>query len=74
MEAIQTVHALAPALMDSLSAFVALCTSLQAVFLVVGKWSPQAKAAAHWLGIAAVDLKQFGEGARKLMGKKDGAS
>jgi hypothetical protein len=69
LEVVKAVHDLAPAAMDTISALVALCTSLQAVLLVAGKWSTKAAAVAHWLGIAAVDLKQFGEGVKKATGK-----
>lgn len=77
LELIEKFHSLAPQLLDTLMALVALCTSLQLVFVTLAKLvsfvSPKAGAAldsvAHWLGIAALDVKQATDGVKKAIGK-----
>lgn len=73
-EYLDKIREWAPVLVDLLILVVGACTALQMVFLFLGKWFPGCATIAHWLGIAALDLKQAADGVSKILGKgKDAA-
>jgi hypothetical protein len=73
-EYLDKIREWAPVGVDLLILLVGACTALQALFLFLGKWFPACATIAHWLGIAALDIKQAADGVSKLLGKgKDAA-
>lgn len=69
MEYIEAIRSLAPLVVDTMGALMALATVLQALLMAGSKLWPALGTAAHWFGIVAFDLKQATDGAKKLIGK-----
>jgi hypothetical protein len=74
METIEAIRSLAPLVVDTMGALVAVATALQMLAMGVAKVWPKADAVAHWLGIVAIDMKKATDGAKRLLGKKDASA
>ncbi len=69
MEYIEAIRSLAPLVVDTMGALMALATVLQALLMAASKFFPKLGTVAHWFGIVAFDLKQATDGAKKLLAK-----